>query len=207
MICCVRTGKKYGPEYVTRLRDGIARHAPKGSKQPFICFTDDPIEGVECLPLPVDLPKWWAKLGLFTLGKPLIYFDLDVVVVGSLAPLLAWEGFGIIKNPWLKGFNSSVMKLRGDEGHVWDKFTPGVMSVMRGDQDWLNVAMPEAPMFPIKWFPSWKAHRCFAMPEPPPDAIAINLHGSPKPHQIKDGWLHDHWLGRASPRQQGSMTL
>lgn len=197
MICCVKTGTKYNhDDYVLRLRDGVRRHLPGGSSgERFVCFTDAAVGGVDCEPLPVDLPKWWAKLGLFTIGKPLIYFDLDVVIVGSLAPLLQWEGFGIIKNPWLKGYNSSVMKLTGGETDVWTRFVPGVMAAMRGDQDWLNVAMPGAPTFPVKWFPSWKAHRVFAMPEPPLGAIAINCHGSPKPAQITTGWLRDHWIG------------
>lgn len=199
MICCVKTGKKYdNDDYVLRLRDGVRKHLPNSSgDQRFVCFTDAPVGGVDCEPLPVNLPKWWAKLGLFTLGKPLLYFDLDVVIVGSLEPLLAWEGFGIIKNPWLKGYNSSVMKLTGAECRVWDMFTPGVMATMRGDQDWLNVAFPMQRTFPVEWFPSWKVHRCFAMPEPPKGAIAINCHGSPKPHQVKMGWLRDHWIGAA----------
>ncbi len=194
MICCFKTGTKYGPEYVTRLRDGVMRHG--GGE--LICFTDRPVDGVDCRPLPVDLPKWWCKLGAYALGVPLIYLDLDIVVVGSMQPLLEWEGFGIIKNPWLKGYNSSVMKITGNETQVWECFAPGIMSSLRGDQDWLNVAMPGAPTFPVEWFPSWKAHRCFAMPAPPRDAIAINLHGSPKPHQVADGWLRDHWVGAAN---------
>jgi len=198
MICCVKTGKKYDATYVRRLRDGVRRHLPESAKgERFVCFTNEPVDGVECEPLPVDLPKWWAKLSVFAIGKPLIYLDLDIVIVGSLEPLLKWEGFGVIKNAWLKGYNSSVVKLTGNETHVWERFVPGVMSAMRGDQDWLNVAMPDAPMFPVEWFPSWKAHRCFAMPAPPRDAIAINLHGSPKPHQVASGWLTDHWIGTA----------
>jgi hypothetical protein len=198
MICCVRTGKKYGDEYVQRLHDGVRRHLPESAKDTrFVCFTNEPVAGVECEPLPVDLPKWWSKLGLYALAKPLLYFDLDIVILGSLQPVLEWDGFGTIKNPWLKGYNSSVIKLTGNEFHVWERFVPGVMSAMRGDQDWLNVAMPDAPTFPVEWFPSWKVHRCFAMPEPPPKAIAVITHGSPKPHQIADGWLRDHWIGTA----------
>ena len=203
IIACFKTGKKFGDEYVTRLRDGVRRH----SDLDLVCFTERPVAGVECRPLPVDLPKWWCKLGAYALGEPLICLDLDIVILSSLQPLLDWQGFGVIRNPWLKGYNSSVVKLTGNERHVWERFVPGVMSAMRGDQDWLNVAMPNAPTFPVEWFPSWKVHRCFAMPEPPKDAIACICHGSPKPHQIADGWMRDHWLGRASPRQQGSMTL
>ncbi len=194
MICCFKTGTKFGDEYVTRLRDGVRRHGGGD----LVCFTERPVAGVDCRPLPVDLPKWWCKLGAYALGEPLIALDLDIVIVGSLQPLLEWEGFGSIKNPWLKGYNSSVVKLTGNEGRVWDAFTPDVMAKMRGDQDWLNVALPLQKTFPVKWFPSWKVHRLFTMDAPPPEAIAIICHGSPRPHQIHAPWFQEQWLGHQS---------
>lgn len=198
-IACFKKGTKYGPEYVQRLHQGVKRHLPKDSSIPFVCFTEDPVEGVDCEPLPVDLPGWWSKLGAYALSEPLICLDLDIVIVGSLAPLLEWDGFGVIKNPWLRGYNSSVLKLTGRETDVWNRFVPGVMATMRGDQDWLNVTMPGAATFPVQWFPSWKVHRVWMEPAPPEGAIAIFCHGSPKPHEISNGWLRDHWTGDGLP--------
>ena len=175
------------------------RHLPKSHAETFVCFTDQPrIPGIDCRPLPMDLPGWWSKIGLLSLGQPLIYFDLDIVITGSLEPLLAWEGFGIIKNPWLKGFNSSVMKLTGQERPLLDQWIPGAMATMRGDQDWLFAAWPEAPVFPVEWFPSWKVHRLFMLDGPPPGAISVICHGFPKPHEIAGGWLTDHWTGKVA---------
>lgn len=191
MIACVRTGTKYDDDYVLRLQRGVKRHLPQGYKPTFVCFTNDPVEGVICSPVPDDLPGWWAKLHLFSLGKPLVYFDLDTVIVGDLSPLLEWEGFGIIKDWNLPGYNSSVMKLTGDEGKVWAKFRPGIMTMLRGDQDWLNLVMPNARTFPREWFPSMKADECWD--GPPSGAIAVNFHGFPKPHQC-DGWVKEHWV-------------
>jgi hypothetical protein len=194
LICCVKVGTAYGPEYVTNLRNGVARFCPV--PHDFVCFTDSPIEGVDCRDFGGPfLPKWWSKVQLFGLKQPLIYLDLDVVMVGDLQPLLEWDGFGVIRNPWLPGYNSSVMKLTGNEGFVWDRFTPGVMASFRGDQDWLNVAYPNAPTFPPAWFPSWKIAKLFKLDAPPPDAIAVNMHGFPKPAQITHGWVKDYWTG------------
>ena len=98
LFACVKAGPKYGPEYVTRLRDGIKRNLK--TEHDFVCYTDDPVPGVECEPLPADLPGWWSKLGLFKLARPLIYFDLDVVITGDLTPIVEWDGPGIIKDWW-----------------------------------------------------------------------------------------------------------
>lgn len=187
-VACVKVGTKYGDDYVWKLKRGIERYS---SGLDFLCFTDKSVDGIACEDVPRDLPGWWAKLHLFAIARPLLYFDLDVVICGSLAPLLAWEGFGILKDNYLAGFNSSIMKLTGNEGHVWEKFRPGIMGMMRGDQDWLNLMMPDARTFPPDWFPSFKLNGYGDTP--PEGAIAVNFHGFPKPKQITSGWVPEHW--------------
>lgn len=185
LICCVKTGDKYGPEYVINLRNGIARHFP--GEHNFVCFTDKPVPGVQCYPLPADLPGWWAKLGLFKLKRPLIYFDLDVVITGSLQALECFDRFTILKDWWLPTYNSSVMVLTGKEGAVWDNFKPEMMANYPwGDQEYITHAMPGAQTFPETYFPSFKASGIR------PGAMAVVFHGHPKPHEL-GGWVADEW--------------
>ncbi len=191
-FACVKAGPKYGAEYVLRLQRGINRGLSSRNGHEFVCFTDDPVPGVLCERLPADLPGWWAKVGLFKLREPMIYFDLDVVITGSIDPLLEWDGFGILSDYWLPGFNSSVMKLTGNEGHVWDDFLPEDMSRLpQGDQQWITEEMSGARTFPREWFPSYKADKCQA--KAPDDSIAVIFHGAPKPCQITDGWVPELW--------------
>lgn len=192
LIACVKRGDKYGPEYVERLWAGIQRHFPAGHDGEFVCFTDEAVPGIQCEMLPNNLPGWWSKLGVFQLREPLIYFDLDVIVSGDLTPLLEWGGFGIVKDYWWTGFNSSVMKLTGNEYHVYEKFSPEEMQrCYMGDQEWITKQMPEGKTFPRAWFPSYKADRCHdRMPE---GAMGVVFHGEPKPHQITSGWVPEYW--------------
>ena len=190
LIACVKTGDKYGPEYVTRLRDGVARHLPM--PQEFVCFTDNPVDGVDCRPLPLDLPGWWAKIGLAALERPLIYFDLDVVITGDLTPLTQWSGFGIIDDWWQPGFNSSVMVMTGEEGDIARDFRPEMMTRLRGgDQQWFTMKRPNARTFPPAWFPSYKADGCAG--RVPDGALAVIFHGQPKPADIETGWVANLW--------------
>lgn len=195
LIACIKTGDKYGPEYVTRLRDGIRRHLKNPHR--FVCYTDNPVEGIDCEPLPANLPVWWAKLGLFRIGRPLLYFDLDVVITGDLSPLLDWEGFGAIKDWWQPGINSSVMKLSGAEKHVWDNFKPEMMArYPGGDQQYIGEQFsPNLKTFPPDYFPSYKANRCVA--GPPEGAKAVIFHGRPKPHEC-GGWVADLWTNSSN---------
>ena len=194
LIACVKKGDKYGHDYVRKLKRGIERHLDRPRDHDFVCFTDDPVPGVLCESLPDNrLPGWFAKIGLFKLKEQALYFDLDMVIVGALKPLLDWEGFGILADPWLPTFNSSVMRLTGNEGHVFDTFTPDAMrGCYMGDQQWITQAMPGANTFPVEWVPSYKAHRC--ADGYPPSAIAVNFHGEPKPSQIQSGWVKEMWI-------------
>jgi hypothetical protein len=192
IVACVKVGDKFGDEYVTKLRDGVRRHLHRDHK--FICFTDRAVAGVDCLPPPSDLPTWWAKLGLFRLGQPMLYFDLDVVITGDLAPLCDWNEFGIIKDWWLPGFNSSVMRLTGTETHVWACFHQSLMtSLPFGDQQWITMQMSQARTFPPQWFPSYKASRCFD--DSPHGALAVIFHGRPMPHEC-GGWVAEQWANQ-----------
>jgi hypothetical protein len=141
-------------------------------------------------------------LNLYALRRPLIYFDLDMIICGDLQRLLDWEGFGTLENSWADimghpvGYNTSVLKLTGDEGFVWDKFHPGILA-LRGDQDWLNVIYPGQPTFPRAWFPSYKIDKLYKNDAPPHGAMACNFHGQPKPHEFTEahGWVKDYWTG------------
>lgn len=193
LIACVKTGSKYSPEYVTRLRDGVARNLTIPHQ--FVCFTDDPVAGVACRALPRALPGWWAKIGLCEIEEPLIYFDLDVIITGDLSRLLEWEGFGIISDPWLASFNSSVMVMTGKEADISLSFKNDMMGRIKGgDQTWFTMMRPNAKTFPSNWFPSFKA--AAADDKPPDDAMAIVFHGLPKPHEIASGWVPQLWKTR-----------
>lgn len=190
LICCVKTGNKYDDGYVRKLQSGIARNLPNRGEHLFVCYTDKPVEGVLSEPLPMDLPGWWAKIGLFKLGIPLIYFDLDVVITGDLTRLIEWDGFGIIKDWWSPTHNSSVMKLTGKETGIFENFHPGIMKILHGDQDFISGIMPDAKTFPPEYFVSYKANKCQdAVPE---GAMAVIFHGRPKPSEC-GGWVAERW--------------
>ncbi len=111
LVLCMKWGKAYGPEYVNRLRNGVARNLSYPHR--FICFTDDSKgieQGIEIFPLPsLGLPPQhqdlrWRKLALlgkdvFGLTGPALFLDLDLDVVDRLEPLFEYpEKFAIIRD-------------------------------------------------------------------------------------------------------------
>lgn len=210
-VVCIKYGTKYGAEYVTRLRNMVARHVQ--DEHEFVCMTERPVEGVTCEPLPCDLPGWWAKLGYFrqTVG-PTLALDLDMVISGPIVlpklgdKVIALDDFSYslrkprrMDDPQLKRLlggdgtiNSSVMYWQGDAGRkVWDNFTPSVMTELHGDQNWITRCLwPHGiEFFPDGFAKSFKYHveRGIA-----PGPITV-FHGNPKPHEVGARWLRENW--------------
>lgn len=192
LIACVKQGIKYGPDYVRRLRDGVARNL--SVPHDFVCLTEDPVPGVETVPLSRTWPGWWSKLSLCDLGRPLIYFDLDVVITGDLLPLIGITEFTMMADPWQRTFNSSVMVLTGREGDISATFRPEMIDRLRGgDQTWWTMCRPNARTLPVEWFPSFKANA--RLQHVPAGTLGVVFHGSPAPHEVDLDWVDAHWRG------------
>jgi len=145
----------------------VAKHLPVPHQ--FVCVTDAPVDGIECVPFVSDLPGWWSKVELFAPDRfdgDNLYLDLDVVVRCSLEKLVrcldgdrsrlwALDDFSYsLVNPKPLGsdarrilggvgtINSSVMMWHGDSAkRVWTQFDPACMQILHGDQNWITQAM------------------------------------------------------------------
>ena len=90
----LRSGGDYRPEHVRALADMCGRFAPAHR---FVVLTDQCYafaedEEIEARPLKRDWPGWWAKMELFALPGPVLFFDLDTVIVRSLlVPALSYD--------------------------------------------------------------------------------------------------------------------
>jgi hypothetical protein len=210
-VACVKWGDKYGHEYVTKLRNACARNLLRPE---FVCFTDDPVPGVDCRELPSDLPSWWSKIGLFkpgTFAGNVLYLDLDVVITGRLDGLVSlltqdrgrlWAlddfSYSLVTpkrtmaadtRRLLGGdgtINSSVMMWHGDAcREVWDRFDPSVMDVLHGDQNYITQCLwPRINLIPKTWASSYKYGG---------DGVIRVFHGEPKPPQVADEWVRLCW--------------
>lgn len=211
-FCCVKTGTKYGPEYVNILYDMVRRNLFDGTPGRFVCFTDNPSElsaGIETVALPKGLDGWWAKLWLFSrdafpLGGRVIYFDLDVVITGALEPLLEYKGdIAILRDVGIPSqLNSSIMLWKaGALTEIWDKWvSAGRPEVEGGDQVWIQKCLRERigksteilqQLYPEKFF-SFKVE-CLNHDVPPKGAMVVYFHGEPKPHNCDTEWVQHIW--------------
>ena len=203
-VVCVKYGTKYGANYVNRLASMVRRQSSVDVD--FFCLTDDPAGlevGIRTLPLPrmnilgQDISGWWQKLAMFRekideLGSHLLYFDVDVVITGSIDPLLFYDSdFAIARNCYVPIFSSSVMRFKnGSRPCIWSDFSKINAERYGGDEIWIASKVPDADVFPDDWCKIYRLHAAQAVPE---GSIVVSFGGEPNPGDYPAPWVENYW--------------
>lgn len=214
IVACVLTGtEKYSIRDVARLRDMVRAFMPGAYR--FVCLTDNrdaALDGVEFVQNVGGLPGWWAKMALFAhdwrAGDRVVYFDLDTLIVKSLAPMLDIDPyFGICENftrlsgnlNWPCRYGSCVMMIgRNLSNYVWLKFLSRRQVLMRaharyGDQRVIEDLIPKVTLLqsvlPERFMIGYRDLR-----ETPDERVAvINFGGRHKADNSTFKWVRDLW--------------
>lgn len=195
VACVLRSGGRYDAEDVARLRDGVAAHLR--TDHDFVCLSDVDVP-CERIPLVHGWPGWWSKMEMFLLPPPVLYFDLDTIVVGDLGDIAEqaekWQ-FTMLRDFYReKGLGSGLMAWGLPMETLHDKFAEDPEGWIdkcggQGDQNFIerhvnqdHVAhwQDELPGQVV----SYKVH--VAGRGVPRGARAVCFHGKPKPRDI--GW-------------------
>lgn len=182
-VACVNVGDYLGrgEEYVEKLRAGVRRNLALPHE--FVCVRESAKTG------------WWAKLDLFEPRRftgRVMYLDLDTVVVGDLALLVAHKGLlHLVDWGWkTPTYGSGVMVWdAGEHAEAFTRYTDAVPEAYGGDQDWLTHLGGWAALPPSLN----RSYRYHARKGVPQGAVTVSFHGRPKPHEITDGWVPQAW--------------
>ena len=215
VACVLRSGGRYDATWAAKLNRGVARHLTIPHR--FICLTDMDreveAEGVEVVTLPDGWPGWWSKISLWNpqigLTGPVLYLDLDTVVVGSLDRIAAYpHKFTMcheFHQPHL--LCSTAMAWNGDYSHIWHAMqvmTPDRRSRYDkwegrriGDQAFIEDCMTDQKvdtfrdLFGERSIASWKVHCRDGLRG---DEAAVAFHGARKmPDLLHIDWIRDAW--------------
>ena len=208
-VVCVEMHGKFPPRYVHILRAMVARRLDVPFR--FYVITDRPKmyeyigSGIRTIePQRPKLEAWFCKINLFapdqfTDGTRVLYFDLDVVVTGSLIDFATCrDPFVMIRefNPYAHqvAHNSSVMAwdAGGEAEEIFHTFGDDWCKRTWGDQEaiWAIMGNERVHDWPDSWVKSYKYH---CQSGPPPGCRVVVCHGDPKPDAIRDPWLVSAW--------------
>lgn len=223
------TGREFLPEHVGVLARMLARHCPVPHR--FVCLADRTKgfpEGVEALATPPTaarlaalpspeggrFPACYRRLWAFSdeaaaLGDRLVVMDIDLVIVGSLEPVLAraepFVGWRPLAS-WggrLRIGGGLYALTAGACQDVWTSFVanpPAAIARARAagyrgsDQAWLSYSLaescpvwgPEAGLYSIRDMANGRAPL-------PRDARLVQFNGPVKPWQSQLSWVRAHW--------------
>ena len=199
VICVLKTGGDYNERYVENLNRAVFSKMRQSFE--FICLSDLK----KYTELTDHLPGWWSKIEIFKIVGPAIYFDLDTIIIDDISVFVETVLNDEIKSLYmLKAFRSGeawasgIMAWTGDWSWLYREFCFNRdMPAYQWDQRYINFKLKQRQIIPKtiqNYMPhiySYKHHCKNGLPE---DAQIICFHGHPRPHEIKDDWIKEHWI-------------
>jgi hypothetical protein len=222
-VICMKWGTAYGADYANTLYSMVRRNTRRPLR--FVCFTEEAaglMPEIEVQPLPpIDLPesiRWtpWRKISLWQshlagLTGDILFFDLDVVVTGSIDAFFDFEpqaSFCVVQNWTQRGRgigNTSVFRMRvGAHPEVYHALVDDPAAVVPrygNEQTLASRLVPDTTFWPDPWclsfkhslLPAWPLN-FVRVPPLPADARVVCFTGHPKPDEAREGvWpTHGH---------------
>ena len=198
IVTVLKTSNDYKKEYVDLLYKQCQKYAPNIE---FVCISDDPsVPGY--IKMEHAWPRWWPKMEIFKIPGPVLYLDLDTIVVSDLNEIIKkasqYEFVGIrdfYKDHRMeRTLGSGVMFWTGDMKYLYEEFLKNPQKNMDecttgrwwGDQGFIEKTIKHKVVYWQDILPrkiiSWKVHCKRGVPN---DASIIAFHGKPKPWDIK----------------------
>jgi hypothetical protein len=218
IACVLRTGRAYSAEWVWALKRGIARHMslpyrawrsePVPDTWTFVCLTNAGDLGGMGVPFAHDWLGWWSKMELFRPGLfddgPVLYLDLDTLVVGDLAPFASYAGDLALLSDFYRPAlgQSGVMLFRpGDATErlwvTWLTNPEKYMRRYRGDGEWLHAHTVKPERVQTLYPGTVASFKVEARDGAPDGAALVCAHGKPKFNDPAAGWAHREWVSLA----------
>lgn len=207
-------GFRYTADHVRRLQSMLRRYA---GEHRFVCITDTPIDGVECLPLWPDLAELggcYRRLKLFDpamelLGRRFMVVDLDVVITGDIRPLLAREE-PIVLNKYRgssptdpdQHYNGGLLLMdAGARPEVWRDFDPvesprliadSKKLCIGTDQAWIRLRLSKGE---ARFTEDDGVYECRQVQHGlPPNARMVLFAGQRDPSTMQEvAWVRQNW--------------
>jgi hypothetical protein len=186
LLCVLRAGKDFTPAHV----QWLARQVP-GLR----CLSDQPVPGVDTIPLHVDWPSWWAKMAAFDtslIPGDVLLMDLDTVVLEL--PALPTETTVLSDFYRPRQMGSGFMFLtEADRARCWEVFTVDPKRHMRecvtrerwGDQGFLAGHIGNA----ARWGDEVRSYKVHCRGGVPRGTKVVCFHGRPRPWEVADAWV------------------
>lgn len=213
------TGGCYDAAYVKRLAAAVQRNLTVSYR--FVCLTNAPTQSLQSpavhwiRQLRAGWPGWWAKMEIFKLPGPVLYFDLDTIITRSIDILANWimqaddNTLLMLRDFYRRNEASGILGWRSDMSLIledfrdnyaanatWQKSNRAVTmrakeTIFRGDQEWLRIFLKSHPQVSVRFAQDVQPGLCSYKVDVQKagglsdDASIVCFHGQPRPHEVK----------------------
>lgn len=146
----LRTGGEYNSSHVYALKRQVEKNIPQAE---FYCLSNANLD-CNVIPLTESLPGWWSKMELFKAEGPLLFVDLDTMIVGNCDHWLEEikdQDFVCLRDPYRgkrdpSAMGSGLMYWSGDMSWVWQDYCDcrKPITLPGGDQEFLEQVIVKA---------------------------------------------------------------
>jgi len=223
VVCCLWSdwpAPEWSEEYVYRLYRGVKRNL--SAPHDFICFADDParLDGAPFEVRPLKAVSWMGCLPKLYVYSPeaglsgrVLLLDLDNVITGPLDDIAAYSGDMCVR-AWFRGWDKGLRDKRkhpelidgdmisfrpsAETDLLWQELKDdpkGCEQKTGGRERWYI----RERLTPDLWqevvpgqIASWKNH--MQSGQVPQNARIVSCHGYPRPHEINQDWIREHWV-------------
>jgi|ETNvirnome_6_100_1030635.scaffolds.fasta_scaffold12562_4 hypothetical protein len=196
-------GTSWKPEHAYKIQDMCNKYI---SDHTFYCLTNETDLNCNMIPLEHDWYGWWSKMELYKIPGPVLYFDLDTIILDNIDNIIqeikdcnfTTLGTGVPGKK--KNVTSSIMYWKNDVSYLYEefkklKYTDIVKTEIRTpahDQQMIGYLVNEQPESFWKPLPKWgesiasfKVHYKKMFEEEDTKKLKkvkiIHFHGKPRP--------------------------
>ena len=211
IVCVYKTGGDFDAGYVKALHQACRKYT--GIDFEFVCLTDDSKfmgsdkSGIHFVRLKNKYAGWWSKIEAFKVTGPVLYLDLDTVIVSDLKKYLSYiKNMGSNEMLMLKPFNennamwaSGIMGWNGDHSFLEADFPFWrALYEKHNDQIYISERLISRRIFVKEVQPEiggvYSFKRFCRENGLPKDAKIVCFHGHPRPHEVTHiNWVKTNW--------------
>jgi len=207
VVCVLKTGGEYTRKYSMIMQNMVERNTT--IKHDFLVLTDANLVHQKQLRLARNYPGWWSKLELFRLKGPVLYLDLDTVIVGNIDRLakavmaLPENSFRML-TPFNEGraskgeWASGILAWNGDFRFLLDNIPASKTdSFFKGwDQVYIFKKLQQhgITIDSINRHAKIYSYRRHCVDGLPKNAEIVCFHGNNRPHSTNNvDWVNQNW--------------
>jgi alpha-N-acetylglucosamine transferase len=205
-IVCFKWGN-WPVNYVYKLKNMVERHVTL--PHTFSCFSDKEIKGIDTIEIPPHVLTWkknFPKFYVYSKNNGLsgrtIMLDLDIVIVDNIDEMLsysgAWCAVRPLGKPNARHRGGALVSFDQDKYHwLYDDMAKNVGEyerLYRGNERFVYEKYFYASDTWQDLFPGYVQSYKWGVKKKISDNLKyIIFHGNPRPHQVNDELITEHW--------------